>query len=168
MSLIISELRAEGVEVGEAFLQIALKAAGDRGVEGWSGQVWREVILAGKGVGLVVIVKIALAVSVVFHEGCGRVEDLFWWRQVGGFLSELLSFCVGGVGCVGFWAEGEIDGCLGKEKFSLFGAEAADPFPGSEDVLKGVRVGKTDIFGCHTEKSARDKVKIFAAAKNAR
>src|SRR3972149_1490350 len=71
---------------------------------GWRGPPWPrlwEIVLAGEGVGRVVVILVTGAVPLLLHQSGRRVEDVFRRRQRAALLGHALGCAERGVGGVG-------------------------------------------------------------------
>src|SRR5687768_5645153 len=66
---------AQRVPIGEPLCDLCLEAARTRLVEGLRVHFLRPIVVARKGIGLVMVILVALAVADVLHQTGGGVED---------------------------------------------------------------------------------------------
>src|SRR3546814_143778 len=74
----------EPVPIGQPLGDLNFKAARRRGVEALRLHLFRPVIVAGKGVGRVMVVIIVAAIADGLHQLCRRVQNVLWRHQRSG------------------------------------------------------------------------------------
>ena len=104
-------------------------------------------IFARKTLVGVVVVSVALAVTEVFHQLGGGVEDVLRGHQAAGLLGGAVGGTQGLVGGVGFGGGGQVEHGLGDAKLALGGAQALVGVPRGEGLHQSLRVGEADVLG---------------------
>jgi hypothetical protein len=112
-------LRPQFRPVVEALADVALEAAFRRIVKGLPAHLFGKIVLARKGVRLVVVVAIARAVAFILHQLGRRVEDVLRRQQRAMLLRGPGRRLEGDIGRVRFRRRGEIDTGLRESEFAF-------------------------------------------------
>lgn len=72
----------------------------------------------------------------------------------------------GGVGAVGFWGGGEVNGGVGERDAAFGHAEEIEGLLGGEGDSQGVGIGESDVFAGGDDEAAGDKAWVFSGAEH--
>src|SRR5262249_58381730 len=103
----------------QPFPDLAFETALGRVVELLAAERLREVVLAGEGVGRIVVVVVPGAVALRFHQPRRRVEDVLGRQQRATSLGRRHGGAVGLVRGVRFWRWRDIDDGMRERQLSL-------------------------------------------------
>ena len=153
--------------VVQPFPDLALEAAVGRIVEGLPAELLREVVLAGKGLGRIVIVVVTRAVALGLHQLGRRIEDVLGRQQRARLLGGAHRRAKGHIGGVRFRRGRDIDHRLRDREFALGRAEKVVGVLGGVADHQRLRIGKPDILDRHPHHAAREIERVLAGVEHA-